>query len=89
MDTKSSAKAIVGKDNKLPLDIPIVDAIGDINDEWENEDERPLKGHIPCFLSRPPPRDGSGNLFIMIVHTNGIRDCSRYSNPCGYHIGYC
>ena len=71
-DAESSAKATVGKDNELPLDIPIVDAIGDIDDEWEDEDERLLKGHIPHFLPRPLPRDGSGNLFMMIVHTNGI-----------------
>jgi hypothetical protein len=71
-DAESSAKATVGKDNELPLDIPIVDAIGDIDDEWEDEDERPLKGHIPRFLPRPPPRDGSGNPFMTIVHTNGM-----------------
>lgn len=41
-------------------------------DDWEDEDERPLKGHVPRFIPRAPPADGAGNKFLTIVHTNGF-----------------
>ena len=54
--------------------IPILseDALDFDNDDWEDEDERPLKGHIPRFVPRPPPTDGAGNKFITVIHTNGF-----------------
>jgi hypothetical protein len=42
------------------------------NDDWEDEDDRPSKAHMPRFAPRPPPTDGAGNKFITIVHTNGF-----------------
>jgi hypothetical protein len=56
----------------LMSDIPIVDGVADDDEEWEDEDDAPIKGHVPRFLPRAPTNDGSGNEFLTIVHTNGF-----------------
>jgi hypothetical protein len=52
--------------------IPLEDDVGGDDDNWEDEDERPIRGDIPRFLPRPPPKDQSGNPFLTVVHTNGF-----------------
>jgi len=57
--------------NPLTADIPITEEIADENDEWEDEDMF-VKGQVPRFLPQPPTRDGAGNDFVTIAHTNGF-----------------
>lgn len=49
--------------------IPLEEDVGG-DDDWEDEDDRPAKGHIPLFIPRPPPTDGAGNMFITVVQSN-------------------
>lgn len=56
------------------------------NDDWEDEDERPAKGHIPRFVPRPPPTDGAGNKFITVVHTNGFHALPVVWCCCEEHL---
>jgi hypothetical protein len=53
------------------MDIPLQEDLGD-DEDWEDEDNRPKQGNVPRFLPRPPPKDGLGNPFITVVHTNGF-----------------
>lgn len=53
------------------VDIPMEEEVG-IEEDWEDEDERPAKGNLPRFLPRPPPKDGMDNAFVTVVHTNGF-----------------
>ena len=53
------------------VDIPLEEEVGN-DDDWEDEDDRPAKGNLPRFLPRPPPKDGMGNPFVTVVHTNGF-----------------
>jgi len=55
----------------VPLDIPLEVDLED-NDEWEDEDDRPSKANLARFLPRPPSKDGAGNPFVTVVHTNGF-----------------
>jgi hypothetical protein len=70
----------------LMSDIPIADEVADDDDEWEDEDDGAIKGHVPRFLPQAPTHDGSGNEFLTIVHTNGF-----HSLPvvwCNCNVGH-
>jgi len=56
------------------------------NDDWEDEDERPSKGHVPRFIPRAPPADGAGNKFITVVHTNGFHALPVAWCTCPSHL---
>jgi hypothetical protein len=68
----------------VPLDIPLEDDLGN-DDEWEDEDRRPSKAHLARFIPRPPPRDGAGNPFLTIVHTNGFHSLPVVWCACAGH----
>jgi hypothetical protein len=53
-------------------DVIIEEDICGNEEDWEDEDTRPIKGDMPRFLPRPPPVDGAGNKFVTVVHTNGF-----------------
>ena len=58
--------------NQSP-EVPIIEVDGMANDDdWEDEDLRDRKGHIPRLYPRPPAVDGCGNKFITVVHSNGF-----------------
>ncbi|MDX6295879.1 MAG: hypothetical protein QOH50_5049 [Kribbellaceae bacterium] len=68
---QESAQMESDNTTSIPMvDIPILDQIND--EEWEDEDDGPIKGHIPRFVPRPPTTDGSGNPFVTVVHSNGF-----------------
>lgn len=69
-------------------DVPILleEELDGNNDDWEDEDVRPLKGHIPRFVPRPPPTDGAGNTFITVVHTNGFHALPVSWCSCQEHL---
>ena len=67
------------------VDIPLQEEVGD-DDDWEDEDDRPTKGNIPRFLPRPPPKDGMGNTFITLVHTNGFHSLPVVWCNCPGHM---
>ena len=69
---------------QVVVDIPFQDDYAD--EDWEDEDNRPDKSHVPRFLPRPPPRDGMGNTMLTIVHTNGFHSLPVVWCACqGHH----
>lgn len=71
--------------SEVIVDIPLQEEIGD-DDDWEDEDDRPSKGNLPRFLPRPPPKDGMGNTFITVVHTNGFHTLPVVWCNCPGHL---
>jgi hypothetical protein len=67
------------------LAIPLEEDIG-ADEDWEDEDERPARGHIPHFIPRPPPTDGAGNRFITVVHSNGFHALPIVWCACLEHL---
>lgn len=67
------------------LPILLDENVDDDNDDWEDEDERPSKGHVPRFLPRAPPADGAGNKMITVVHTNGFHSLPVVWCACPNH----
>jgi hypothetical protein len=67
------------------LPILLEENVDEDNDDWEDEDERPSKGHVPRFIPRPPPADGAGNKFITVVHTNGFHSLPVVWCACPNH----
>ena len=55
------------------------------DDNWEDEDIQPPQGDIPCFLPRPPLKDGAGNPFITLVHTNSFHSLPVVWCACPGH----
>jgi hypothetical protein len=71
--------------SEVIVDIPLQEEIGG-DDDWEDEDDRPSKGNLPRFLPRPPPKDGMGNTFITVVHTNGFHSLPVVWCNCPGHL---
>jgi hypothetical protein len=65
--------------------VPLDNDVGG-DEDWEDEDERPIKGHLPRFLPRPPPTDGGGNKFITVMHTNGFHTLPMVWCACPDHL---
>lgn len=56
------------------------------DDDWEDEDDRPVKGDLPRFLPHPPPSDSAGNEFLTIAHTNGFHSLPVVWCACSDHL---
>jgi len=86
-DHAAAAHQAVADDHPLTEGAVILleeDVGGD--DDWEDEDDRPAKGHIPLFIPRPPPTDGAGNRFITVVHSNGFHALPVVWCACPDHL---
>ena len=70
-DQETVQKAEGWTSDPLLTDIPLLDQLADDAEEWEDE-EGSQKGSIPRFMPMAPTRNGSGNDFLTIVHSNGF-----------------
>ena len=69
-----------------PPEMSIVEVNGMANDDdWEDEDCRDRKGHIPRLYPQPPAMDGYGNKFITVVHSNGFHSLPVIWCNCAGH----
>jgi hypothetical protein len=84
---ESETHATAGKVNvaEVPIENPFDDETW-ADDDWEDEDDRPVKGELPRFLPRPPPSDSAGNEFLTIIHTNGFHSLPVVWCACSDHL---
>jgi len=65
---------------------PFMEGVSGGDEDWEDEaEDTPRKGSIPRLYPRHPPRDGSGNDFLTVVHTNGFHHIPVVWCACEKH----
>lgn len=86
-DSDKAAMESELKDGNLDVGgIPLEEDVGGDDDNWEDVDETDSIGNKPRFLPRAPSKDGSGNTFMTVVHTNGFHSLPVVWCVCGDQI---